>query len=161
MIVLHKGEPESEVFAERHLLTSSARLPEFSHVCWIPDLGLFRAGSSHEGLAVFRRGPVWINWPVCVTDPGWKAPCRPQKPSEVWHLKRIIFHQDFTMNQHASQPSSVSPAFITNVFTANQRNGLKCVVCAHLYVYLYKCACPAEPRTWQQPYKGAGCNIEL
>lgn len=48
----------------------TSRPPGFSHVCWIPDLGLFQAGGSHEGLAVFRRGPVWIDWPVCVTDPG-------------------------------------------------------------------------------------------
>lgn len=70
MIVLYKEELESTVFAERHLLSSSAQPPEFSHVCWIPDLGLFWAGSSHGGLTVFRLGPVWMNWPVCVTDPG-------------------------------------------------------------------------------------------
>lgn len=45
---------------------------------------------------------------------------------------------------HESAPcpsSSISPGFITNVFTANQCNGLECVVCEHLTVCLTYISC--------------------
>lgn len=45
--------------------------------------------------------------------------------------------------------SSISLSFITNVFTANQCNGLECVVCEHLYVYInvYVLWAPGHDRT--------------
>lgn len=71
----------------------------------------------------------------CVTEPGRKAlhhssalrSVTPQLP----YISEGFYHE----SAHCPS-SSISPGFITNVFTANQCNGLQCVVCEHLNVCL-------------------------
>ncbi len=110
-------------------------------------LGLFLASSWDEGLNVWTRA-VWINWLVCVTDPVSEALYHSRALRSMTPKTHYISLQFY--HESARRPSSsISPSFITNVFTANQCNGLDC---EHLNVCLTYISC--GPREMTGPLQG-------